>query len=224
MEKRSNIGQLPALSVWKKPWVLVATLTFLVGCSSTHPAPPETSLPPAAESATSSEPEEPAGAAESSEGDISVETFMLTSPAFAQGEHIPVAFTCDGANISVALEWFGAPAGTVSFALIMDDPDAPSGDFVHWVLYNVPTETAQLPQAVAVGPTLVDGSLQGSNGAGVEGYTGPCPPSGVHRYFFKLYALSIVINQTGLDKPGLLAAMEGAILAQTELMGTYTRE
>jgi hypothetical protein len=197
-----------------------ATLTLFAACAPTEPAPP-----PAAESAAPSEPEELAGAAESSEGDEPVEeTFVLTSPAFAQGEPIPVAFTCDGANISVALEWAGAPAGTLSFALIMDDPDAPSGDFVHWVLYNLPADATQLLQALTVGPTLVDGSLQGPNGAGVEGYTGPCPPSGVHRYFFKLYALSTVINQTGLDKPGLLAAMEGAILAQTELMGTYTRE
>lgn len=151
-------------------------------------------------------------------------TITVTSAAFAAGQTIPVVHSCKGRGISPALAWSGAPGGTKSFALIMDDPDAPMGTFVHWVIYNVPGASAGLPEAVPTTAKLADGSLQGANGAGRTGYTGPCPPSGTHRYFFKLYALDALLNlSTGASKEQLLAAMQGHILAQGEFMGTFSK-
>ena len=108
--------------------------------------------------------------------------------------------------------------------LIMDDPDAPIGTFVHWVIYNIPASSRGLPEAVPTNGQLVDGTLQGNNGSGKAGYTGPCPPSGTHRYFFKLYALDNVLSlPSGPGKDQLLQAMQGHILAQGELMGTFSK-
>jgi Raf kinase inhibitor-like YbhB/YbcL family protein len=144
----------------------------------------------------------------------------LTSPAFAHGEAIPTLYSCDGDDISPPLQWQNVPAGTQSLALIMDDPDAPRGTWVHWVLYNMPPQTSELPENVA----LTAGSSQGTNSWNRLGYGGPCPPSGTHRYFFKLYALDSELDlAAGATKDQLLAAMEGHILAQGELMGTYAR-
>ncbi|HEY5982739.1 MAG TPA: YbhB/YbcL family Raf kinase inhibitor-like protein [Anaerolineales bacterium] len=151
-------------------------------------------------------------------------TLTLTSTAFAAGEAIPAVYSCDGKGISPPLAWSGAPAGTKSFALIMDDPDAPLGTFVHWVIYNMPSASAVLVEAVAKDVVLPDGSLQGPNSIGRAGYTGPCPPGGTHRYFFKLYALNTTLESGGLGKDQLLKAMQGHILAQGELMGTFTRK
>jgi hypothetical protein len=151
-------------------------------------------------------------------------TLSITSTAFAHGQPIPPAYTCDGKGISPPLAWSGAPAGTESLALIMDDPDAPAGTFVHWVIYNIPSSAAGLPEAVSRDARLADGSLQGPGSAGRAGYTGPCPPSGTHRYFFKLYALDTVLNISGAGKDQLLEAMQGHVLAQGELMGTFSRQ
>lgn len=143
---------------------------------------------------------------------------QLTSSAFAQGQPIPAKYTCVGQNISPALTWTSPPQNTKSFALIVDDPDAPSGTFVHWVLCNIPADTRALQENATPA-----GKMQaGKNSYGTTKYQGPCPPSGTHRYFFKLYALDTVLNvKEGLSKEQLLEAMNGHILDQTELMGTF---
>jgi hypothetical protein len=151
-------------------------------------------------------------------------TLSITSTAFAQAQPIPVLYSCDGKGISPPLAWSGAPAATKSFALIMDDPDAPMGTYVHWVIYNIPSSAVGLPQATSKDAELTDGSLQGPNSGGRTGYTGPCPPGGTHRYFFKLYALDTMLSISGAGKDQLLKAMQGHILAQGELMGTFTRK
>jgi len=152
----------------------------------------------------------------------------LTSDAFAHGQSIPAKYTCVGKDISPALAWGEPPAGTQSFALIMDDPDAPIGTWVHWVLYNIPAETRNLEEALPVtGKNVPEGQggvFTGKNSGGNIGYNGPCPPSGTHRYFFKLYALDETVGLLpGADKGELLKAMEGHILAQGELVGTFSK-
>ncbi len=148
--------------------------------------------------------------------------FTLKSSAFAHGEPIPTRYTCQGQDVSPPLSWEGAPASTQSFALIMDDPDAPAQTWVHWVLYNLPADVRALPEGVTAEGALPAQAAQGRNSWGREGYGGPCPPSGTHRYFFKLYALDSFLELPhGASKAELLRAMEGHILAQAQLMGTY---
>ncbi|RME81372.1 MAG: YbhB/YbcL family Raf kinase inhibitor-like protein [Caldilineae bacterium] len=148
----------------------------------------------------------------------------LTSPAFAYGQRIPRKYTCDDRDISPPLQWEGAPAATESFALIMDDPDAPVGTWDHWLIFDIPAGTNSLPEAVPTDPTLADGSVQGLNSWRRTGYGGPCPPRGEHRYFFRLYALDTQLKLgPNTDKGRLKKAMEGHILAQAELMGVYSR-
>lgn len=155
---------------------------------------------------------------------IEVEDLALTSPAFAEGDPIPVQYTCDGDDLSPALSWGGIPEGTESFALIMDDPDAPGGTWVHWILFNLPGDTTELPVSVPAEGILSDGSVHGVNSWGRRDYGGPCPPQGTHRYFFKLYALDISLDGLeGVDVQALYDTMEGHILAEAEYMGTYTR-
>ncbi len=151
-------------------------------------------------------------------------TLSLTSNAFASGQNIPSKYSCLGREITPDLSWASAPAATNSFALIVDDPDAPMGTWVHWVMYNIPVTTNGLPEAIPAGAQLSDGSLQGRNSSGNLGYNGPCPPSGTHRYFFRLYALDTILNlSSGASKDQLLKAMDGHILAQGELMGTFSK-
>lgn len=151
-------------------------------------------------------------------------TFALTSPAFSNGQPIPRKYSCDGMNISPPLKWNSVPQDTQSFALITDDPDAPSGTWVHWVIYNIPLSSKELPEHVPNHAQLPDGSLQGMNSWPKLGYGGPCPPSGTHRYFFTLYALNCALAiPSGASKDTLLAKMKGHILEQAELMGTYRR-
>jgi len=151
-------------------------------------------------------------------------TLTITSTAFAAGKPIPANYSCDGKGISPPLAWSGAPVGTQSFALIMDDPDAPSGTYVHWVIYDMPGSSQGLSEGISSDAKLADGSLQGSNSSRRTGYTGPCPPSGTHRYFFKLYALDTNLDlASGAGKEQLLKAMQGHVLAQGELMGTFSR-
>jgi Raf kinase inhibitor-like YbhB/YbcL family protein len=150
--------------------------------------------------------------------------FEILSSEFASEEPIPVQFTCDGENISPPLRWSDPPEGTQSFALINDDPDAPGRTWVHWVLYNIPAEARELPEAIPAEDELADGSLHGINDFGRLDYGGPCPPGGTHRYFFKLYALDVMLEfEPGVDKAGLLESMEGHVLAEAEWMGTYSR-
>jgi Raf kinase inhibitor-like YbhB/YbcL family protein len=149
----------------------------------------------------------------------------LTTTAFTPGEIIPKPFTCDGANVSPALSWTEPPPGTQSFALIMDDPDAPFGTFVHWVVYNLPPSVRQLAERRLAGAELHDGGFQGKNDFLATGYGGPCPPPGKpHRYFFKLYALDTLLNlQAGARKKDVEQAMKGHVLAEAQLMGLYRR-
>lgn len=154
--------------------------------------------------------------------------FSLSSTAFRDQAPIPAQFTCEGEDISPALSWSEPPAGTKSFAVIVDDPDAPDPrapkmTWVHWVLYNIPPETRGLPEGVAPGE-LPPGTREGLNDWRRTGYGGPCPPIGRHRYFHKLYALDTVLPDLGTPtKAQLEAAMQGHILAETELMGTYEK-
>lgn len=152
--------------------------------------------------------------------------FTLTSAAFTQGSEIPSKYTCEGQDISPPLAWSGVPAGAKSLALIVDDPDAPDPaapkmTYVHWLLYNIPVGTAALPEAVRQLPA---GTLVGLNDWRRTGYGGPCPPIGRHRYFHKLYALDTVLpDLRAPTKATLEAAMQGHVIAQAELMGTYQR-
>lgn len=150
--------------------------------------------------------------------------FELTSPVFQAGDSIPSRYSCDGEDVSPELVWHGLPAGATSLALILDDPDAPAGIWVHWVLYNVPSGATGLGEAISAAPSLPDGSRNGLNSWGRSGYGGPCPPGGTHRYFFRLYALDAELNlEPGATKEALLAAMQGHVIGQAELMGTYSR-
>jgi Raf kinase inhibitor-like YbhB/YbcL family protein len=152
---------------------------------------------------------------------------MLTifSPDFKNNEMLPVRFTGEGQDISPALEWADIPPNTASIAIIMDDPDAPSGLFTHWIIYNIPGESKGLPRAVPNKPELIDGSLQGKNSAGTLGYYGPYPPPGVpHRYQFHLYALDILINaKPGASRKEVLEGMQGHIIMSAMLTGIYQR-
>jgi Raf kinase inhibitor-like YbhB/YbcL family protein len=151
-------------------------------------------------------------------------SFELTSLAFREGQPIPSIYTCDGKDISPPLAWADPPQGTKSFALINDDPDAPGKTWVHWVVYNIPPSARQLPEAFPSDRELSDGTLQGMTDSGRVGYGGPCPPSGTHRYFFKLYALNAVLSlPPGASKAQLEQAMQSATVARTQLMGTYRR-
>jgi Raf kinase inhibitor-like YbhB/YbcL family protein len=149
----------------------------------------------------------------------------VTSAKFDPGGMIPAKYTCDGLDVSPPLAWTeGVPGGTRSFALIVDDPDAPSGTFTHWVLFNLPAQATGLPENVPREPTLSNGARQGTNGFRRIGYGGPCPPSGQHRYFFKLYALYAALDlRDGAAKDELTEAMRGHVLAEAELMGRYAR-
>ena len=149
----------------------------------------------------------------------------VQSPAFTFGQSIPQQHTCDGADQSPALNWSDVPKGTKTFALIADDPDAPSGTWVHWVLFNLPGQTNSLPQGLAKTDSAA-GAIQGRNDFGKIGYGGPCPPPGkAHRYFFKLYALDITLDlKSGATKQDVEQAIQGHVLAQAELMGTYQRK
>jgi Raf kinase inhibitor-like YbhB/YbcL family protein len=205
--------------------ILCALLIVLAGCAPAPDAPEEpaavfeeaaevinptdTPLPPAEDTEEGTDLEE--------EGETTMQ-MSLTSPAFNDGEAIPVQYSCDGDDVSPDLDWFGIPEGTASLALIMDDPDAPVGTWIHWVLYNIP---ADMP-GLQLGMTGV--AVDGTNSWGTTGYGGPCPPGGTHRYFLKLYALDLNLDlAAGANKEELLAAMDGHILGQAELMGTYTR-
>lgn len=154
--------------------------------------------------------------------------FVLTSPAFADKAAIPKRYTCEDADVSPPLKWSHPPPGTKSFALIVDDPDAPDPrapkmTWVHWVIKNIPADTLSLPEGAAQ-RGLPAGAVHGLNDWKRTGYGGPCPPVGRHRYFHKLYALDTVLS--GLDHPTkaqLLNALKGHVLAEAQLVGTYQK-
>jgi Raf kinase inhibitor-like YbhB/YbcL family protein len=149
----------------------------------------------------------------------------ITSSAFENEGLIPPKYTCDGADISPPLQWEGVPEATKSIALISDDPDAPMGTWVHWVLFNLPADTKELAENIPPDETLPNGARQGMSDFRRIGYGGPCPPSGTHRYFFKIYALDTELDLApGADKSDLLEAMEGHTLGQGQLIGKYKRQ
>lgn len=149
----------------------------------------------------------------------------IKSSVFDEGGMIPKRYTCDDADISPPLSWTGAPEGTKSFVLISDDPDAPVGTWVHWVIFNIPANIGELPEMVPPSKSLPDGTKQGTNDFRKIGYGGPCPPGGTHRYYFKLYALDTKLNlDAGATKADVTRAMQGHILAECHLMGRYSRQ
>jgi Raf kinase inhibitor-like YbhB/YbcL family protein len=170
----------------------------------------------------------PSGAAVHAAGKETTMALMLTSVAFGQGGEMPSEYTCDGAEMSPPLSWSGAPAGTKSLALIVDDPDAPDPaaprmTWVHWVLYNLPPEHAALDKGVKPA-NLPPGTREGVSDFGRTGYGAPCPPTGRHRYVHKLYALDVVLPDLHHpSKAALEKAMQGHVLAHAELVGTYQK-
>jgi Raf kinase inhibitor-like YbhB/YbcL family protein len=148
----------------------------------------------------------------------------LTSTAFKEGGPIPRVYTCDGVNISPPLEWSGVPKTAKTLAIVCDDTDAPGGTWVHWVLYNLPADNIGLVENLPATEKLAAGGFQGTNDSRKIGYDGPCPPSGTHRYYFKIYALDSELPlKAGAMKAETLKAMEGHIVVQGQLMGTYRR-
>lgn len=148
----------------------------------------------------------------------------LTSAAFKDGESIPRPYTCDGVNISPPLEWSGVPRTAKTIAIVCDDPDAPGGTWVHWVLYNLPADNIGLVENLPATESLKAGGFQGKNDFGKIGYGGPCPPSGTHRYFFRIYALDSELPvKAGATKAELMKAMDDHVVSQGQLMGTYRR-
>jgi Raf kinase inhibitor-like YbhB/YbcL family protein len=149
---------------------------------------------------------------------------IIASPAFTEGNMLPAKYTCDGQDISPPLEWKNVPTGTKSLALIHDDPDAPMGTWVHWVAYNILPNITKLDENVKPEKVFKNGMRQGNNDWPKIGYGGPCPPSGTHRYYFKLYALDTMLDlRPGATKAQVLQAMKGHILAEAQLMGKYQR-
>ncbi len=148
----------------------------------------------------------------------------VTSTAFKQGGMIPVQYSCAGENISPPLAWDNIPNGTKSIALICDDPDAPMGTWVHWVIFNMPANTTGLSEDISSQKSLRNGAIQGLNDFHRLGYGGPCPPRGTHRYYFKVYALDTLVDLSpGATKAQLLEAMEGHVVADGQLMGKFRR-
>jgi Raf kinase inhibitor-like YbhB/YbcL family protein len=158
-------------------------------------------------------------------GEEHIMSLELTSTAFQQGGAIPKEYTADGRNAPPPLRWTDPPAGTQSFALVCEDPDAPRGTFTHWVLFNVPADVRELSEQASQEAVPPNGATQGRNDFGKVGYGGPSPPPGKpHRYFFKLYALDTPLDlQPGAGKGDLLAAMKGHVLAEAQRVGTYGR-
>lgn len=149
----------------------------------------------------------------------------VKSPAFGHAKSMSDKYTCDGADVSPPLEWKNAPPGTKAFAVICETPDAPTGNWVHWVIYDIPADAAKLDEAVAKKEQLENGARQGKNDYDQIGYSGPCYPAGQHRFFFRVYALDGPTKlKAGATKDQLLQVMQGHILAEGALMSVYARE
>ncbi len=180
------------------------SMLLLVSCARVPPAPSQSPTPAAAK-----------------ETKLEIK---VTSAAFKEGQSIPRQYTCDGVNVSPPLEWTGAPKTAKSIAIIADDPDAPSGTWVHWVVYDLPAANIGMVENLPADEQLKAGGSQGTNDFGKIGYGGPCPPSGTHRYFFKVYALDNFLSlKVASTKAQVEKAMEGHVVAQGQLMGTYQR-
>lgn len=201
---------LPAVSNTPSP-AAAASVPVQTGSAAETPLPTATAAQTLAAAPSAAAGQAPTSAAGGG--------LTLTSAAFAEGGSIPKKYTCDGSSISPPLKWSGAPANAASFALIVDDPDAPSGTFTHWVAFDIPANQTEIPE----GAQNVERA--GQNGARKNGYTGPCPPSGTHHYVFKLYALDIPLLglNEGATKAQVMTAIQGHILAQGQLIGLYGR-
>ena len=190
--------------MWKTLMILSVAICLFVSCAnrSSAPAQQTTSTP----------------VNENKSG------IKLTSKAFNEGQAIPRGYTCDGANVSPPLEWTGVPKSAKTLVIVADDPDAPAGTWVHWVLYNLPYDVIGMVENTPPIETLSGGGMQGTNDFQKTGYGGPCPPRGSHRYFFKIYALDSELPlKPGASKADLEPAMEGHIISQGQLIGTYRR-
>jgi Raf kinase inhibitor-like YbhB/YbcL family protein len=166
-----------------------------------------------------------AGDKQAKKGALRMDTITIASAAFKDKEPIPSAYTCDGADVSPPLAWSTIPAAAKSFVLIVDDPDAPMGTWVHWVVYDLPPTRAALDENIPKTDTVPGGGKQGRSDFNRVGYNGPCPPSGTHRYFFKIYALDTMLNlPSGKSKQEVEKAMKGHVVGKGELVGTYKRE
>lgn len=192
----------------KTSWVVIVGAAVIVGIFvsiglwQSRPVETQISLPTPTSGASQNEP------------------FSLKSPAFLSGGFIPVAYTCDGEDLRPALTISGAPAEAKSLAIVMYDPDAPGGTFVHWVAWNIPPETKEIPEG-PLNPSIMEGTTSFQS----VGYLGPCPPGGTHRYIWRLYALRTVLSlDSKTTRDGLEAAMNTFVLTQTELMGRYTKQ
>jgi len=151
--------------------------------------------------------------------------FKISSPAFSEGQPIPKVYTCSGGNYSPQIQWANPPQGTKSFALVVDDPDAPGGTFTHWIIFNIAADKTSLDEKASPNGTLPAGSIEGRSDFGAVGYGGPCPPPGkAHRYFFKLYALDSTLSlQPGVKKDIFVKAIQSHIKAQAQMIGTFSR-
>ena len=160
-----------------------------------------------------------------SDEQLIVKPFEFTSPAFHNCDTIPVIYTCDSSNISPELHWHNPVKKTASYAIIMEDPDAPGGTWIHWIVYNIPATDSMLTARIPRDSALTNGIKQGFTSFGAIGYGGPCPPGGTHRYYFKLYALDTDLKlKAGLTKTQLMNAMTNHILAETDLQGKYSHK
>ncbi len=211
---------------WTFSCCMLVILTLSACGSSGNATPTATPVPEPDVAETAPDVQQPTPTTSPPE-EVSLENvprFDLVSDAFLEGFPIPADYTCTGRDDSPPLTWDAPPTGTLSLVLIMDDPDAPGGTWTHWVLYNIPAGQYQLPQGILPSKQLDDGSLHGKNSWDDIGYRGPCPPSGTHRYFFKLYALDIKLDLPHSAKRSEVeAAMAGHIIGYAELMGTFQK-
>ena len=199
---------------------------FLIACGADEDASPILSPEePLVEKPETDEPQLPPVTATIDESEEAKMDFVLTSSAFKEGEPIPARYTCEGENLSPYLAWVGVPDDTVSFALILDDPDAPAGVFTHWVLFNIPSDISELDEGAGNQVQTTLGALHGKNNMNKNMYGGPCPPSGKpHHYRFTLYALDTTLDLAeGVSRKQVLTAIEGHVLAQNTLTGTFKR-
>jgi Raf kinase inhibitor-like YbhB/YbcL family protein len=206
--------------------VTVIFCVCMVACGADQDTPPVAPLDePAVEKPETGEPQLPPETNTIDESKEAEMDFVLTSNAFKEGEPIPARYSCEGENLSPFLTWMGVPDGTVSFTLIVDDPDAPSGLFTHWVLFNIPLNISELEEGAGNQVQTAIGALHGKNDMNKNMYGGPCPPSGKpHRYQFSLYALDTTLDLAeGVSRKQTLEAIEGHVLALSTLTGTFKR-
>jgi len=192
-----------------KAVIIIAVLVFVVGLAIFFLVYPVGLTPPAIETLSTKK----------------ITSLVVSSPAFEAREEIPEKYACDGLDVSPPLSWEGYPAETKSFVIIMEDPDAPGGTFIHWVVYNVPVSVNEFPEEVPAEDRLENGAYQGINDFGRIGYGGPCPPPGeTHRYIFRVYALDTVLElPPGATNKEVLSALEGHIVGEGSLTGIYRR-